>query len=165
MQRLAIVSLALFLASPAVAQGVQHADPSEIDRLVAGFTGQSIGAIGGAKAPVDRRLRLKACTRSLSLSWYGTPGRTVAIECAETGGWRIFVQTVGTVADHSSRPIVARGETVTISIRGRGFTVQRQGEAKEAGARGEWIKVSTGRDSAPVNARVERPGLVVIPAG
>lgn len=164
--RLAILALAVAIAAPASARSAGSTDPAEIDRLVAGFTGQPIGAVGGARAPVDRRLRLAACAGPLALDWYGTPGKTVAVSCPDPGGWQIYVNVLASApAAKTSAPIVARGETVTIAVRGRGFTVQRQGEAMEAGAEGDWIKVRTGPDAAPVRARIERPGLVVIPAG
>lgn len=161
----ATIVYAAFAIVPQPALAKQHVDPAAIDRLVEGFTGAAIGTTGGARAPVDRRLRLSACAEPLALDWHGAQGRTVAVSCGASGGWRIFVNlvTAGTVA--KSEPVIARGEVVTIAVRGRGFTVQRQGEAQEAGAVGAWIKVRTGPKSAPVSARVERPGFVMIPAG
>jgi flagella basal body P-ring formation protein FlgA len=58
-------------------------------------------------------------------------------------------------------------------VRGRGFTVQQSGEAVEGGSIGDWIAVRTdprpgSRGSArgeAIRARIERPGLAVIPAG
>jgi flagella basal body P-ring formation protein FlgA len=164
--RLHFVLIAAAFAAPAVAQAPAITDPAQIDRLVEGFTGQKTGVVGGARAPVDRRLRLAACAEPLILDWYGTPGQTVSVSCAGAGGWRIYVNLLGAVsAAKSTTPMIAKGETVTVAVRGRGLTVQRQGEAMEAGAEGDWIKVRTSPDAAPLRARVERPGLVVIPAG
>lgn len=164
--RYPLIALAAAIAAPAAAQSQGQADLAQIDRLVEGFTGQPVGTTGGARAPVDRRLRLAACAAPLALDWYGTPGKTVAVSCEGAGGWRIYVNILApTQAAKSSAPVIARGETVTIAVRGRGFTVQRQGEAMEAGAEGDWIKVRTAPDAPPVRARIERPGLVVIPAG
>jgi flagella basal body P-ring formation protein FlgA len=50
-------------------------------------------------------------------------------------------------------------------VRGRGFSVQQQGEAMESGAVGEWIFVRTARKAEALRARIERPGLAVVPAG
>lgn len=162
--RYPLLALVALLAIPAKAQSQGLADLAQIDRLVEGFTGQPTGTVGGARAPVDRRLRLAACAAPLALDWYGAPGKIVSVSCA--GGWQIYVNILApTQSAKSAAPMVARGETVTIAVRGRGFTVQRQGEAMEAGAEGDWIKVRTAPDAAPVRARVERPGLVVIPAG
>jgi flagella basal body P-ring formation protein FlgA len=154
------------LAGPSNAQSQGQADLTQIDRMVEAFTGQPIGTVGGARAPVDRRLRLAACAAPFALDWYGAPGKTVSVSCTGSGGWQIYVNILApTQSAKSAVPMIARGETVTIAVRGRGFTVQRQGEAMEAGAEGDWIKVRTGPDAAAVRARVERPGLVVIPAG
>ena len=43
-------------AAPALAAG--FASPEEIDSAVAEFTGAAIGTEGGARLPIDRRLRL-----------------------------------------------------------------------------------------------------------
>jgi flagella basal body P-ring formation protein FlgA len=51
-----------------------------------------------------------------------------------------------------------------IAVRGRGFSVQQPGEAVEGGAVGDWIFVRTAPKAEALRARIERPGLVVIPA-
>src|SRR6478609_6219167 len=62
--KLAVAALALLGATaPALAAG--FADPAAIDRAVAAFTGAPIGTPGGARTPVDRRLRLAACNAGL----------------------------------------------------------------------------------------------------
>lgn len=161
-----LLALAALLAGPVSAQSQGLADLAQIDRLVESFTGQPIGTVGGARAPVDRRLRLAACAAPVALGWYGAPGKTVSVSCAGADGWQIYVNILApTQSAKSATPMIARGETVTIAVRGLGFTVQRQGEAMKSGAEGDWIKVRTAPDAAPVRARVERPGLVVIPAG
>jgi len=35
----------------------------------------------------------------------------------------------------------------------------------DSGGEGDWIAIRTSRETAPVRARIERPGLAVIPAG
>jgi flagella basal body P-ring formation protein FlgA len=140
-------------------------DPVEIDRAVATFTGKTAGEVGGAATLVDSRLRLASCGSPLSLDWYGSAGRTVSVACPGKGGWQIYVNLRQAPRAQAAAPAIRRGEAVTIAFRGRGFTVQQQGEARSSGAVGEWIEVRTDRRSPTLRARVERPGLVVIDNG
>ncbi|MEL7446516.1 MAG: flagella basal body P-ring formation protein FlgA [Pseudomonadota bacterium] len=139
-------------------------DPAEIDRAVEIFTGARIGESGGARSEADRRLRLDACTSPLATQWYGRPGKTIQVECPGIHGWRIFVSTVPTAGAAKTDPVVRRGDPITVAIRGRGFTVQQSGEARESGGIGDWIAIRTARKADPIRARIERPGLAVIPA-
>ena len=148
-------------AAPAVA--ASFADPAAIDRAVAQFTGAEIGAPGGARTPVDRRLKLARCP-SFALEWYGKSRDTVLVRCPEAGGWRIFVP-LAAGASHGAAvagpDVVSRGEMVTITVRGAGFSLSRQGEAMEGGAVGEWIRVRpVDKKADPLRAQVLRPGLV-----
>jgi flagella basal body P-ring formation protein FlgA len=151
--------LALGIACPAGA--ADFADPANIDREVAQFTGAPIGAVGGARLPVDRRLKLAQCAAPLALQWYGKNRDTVLVRCPVTGGWRLFVPIEAHPAAVAAEPVVARGEAVSIVVQGKGFTLSRQGEALEGGAIGEWIRVRpAGRKADPVRARVIDPGKV-----
>ena len=58
--------------------------------------------------------------------------------------------------------IVARGDLVSIVVEGPGFMVQQSGEAMEAGAQGEWIRVRPSGTRETLRARIEEPGRVVI---
>jgi flagellar basal body P-ring formation protein FlgA len=157
--KLAVAALALLgTAAPALAAG--FADPAAIDRAVAAFTGAPIGTPGGARTPVDRRLRLAPCGASLALEWYGRARDTVLVRCPEQGGWRLFVPLAAGGAQQSGPDVVSRGEMVTITVRGSGFTLSRQGEALEAGAIGEWIRVKPANKGEPLRAQVVRPGVV-----
>ena len=163
--RHAPLGLAL-LAAPVLAAAPM--DLSIIDRAVTDFTGADIGQPGGAKLPVDRRLRLTACQAPLDLQWFGRDQRSVQVACPREG-WRIYVAVDGG-SNHPSRvpqqygeAIVKRGENVSILVRGRGFTLTRQGSAVEDGARGEWIKVrATGQRTETLRAMVLSPGQVGI---
>lgn len=163
--KLALAAAVLGVASTPVA-AAGFADPAAIDRAVAQFTGADIGSPGGARTPVDRRLRLAQCPSNFSLEWYGKSRDTVLVRCPEAGGWRIFVPlTAGAGGSHAMAAagpdVVARGEVVTITVRGAGFTLSRQGEAMEAGAVGEWIRVrSVDKKGDALRAQVLRPGLV-----
>ncbi|MEM7701635.1 MAG: flagella basal body P-ring formation protein FlgA [Pseudomonadota bacterium] len=153
--------------------------PSEIDQAVATFTGAGVGEIGGARAAADQRLRLAACAQPLALSWHGTTRSAVKVECSQTlsgvAPWRIFVATRPATQTLSSapastrqgpaHPTIRRGDPVTVIVRGRGFTVQQAGEAMENGSVGDWIGVRTARQADPIRARIERPGLAIIPSG
>lgn len=165
--RHAPIGLAL-LAAPLLAAAPM--DLSIIDRAVADFTGAPQGQPGGAKLPVDRRLRLDPCTGPLDLSWFGRDQRSVQVTCPQSG-WKIYVAIDGaasTPARGSAQTggfaggtIVNRGEGVTILARGSGFTLTRQGEALEAGAMGQWIKIRpVGDKKAVLRAQVLRPGQV-----
>lgn len=164
------------LAAPAdAAQGL--VEPAEIDRAVRSFTGAGIGETGGAVAPADPRLRLAACADDLRLEWHGTARAAVSVECPRTlagsGPWRIFVATrpSGDGAPGAgvraralpASPAIKRGDPVTVVVRGRGFSVQQTGEATESGHPGDWIGIRTARQGEPVRARIERPGLAIIP--
>ena len=140
------------------------ADLDAIDSAIAGFAGAGIGQPGGAILPVDRRLRLAACARPLDLSWRDSRHDTVLVQCPVPGGWHIYaaVRALG------GGPVaVARGEAVTISVTGDGFSVSQSGEAVDSGAIGDWIRVRAAKDSGPrgdaIRARILRPGEVEVP--
>lgn len=159
---------ALIAASAAQAQTSPFHDLVAIDREVAAFLGAGIGEAGGATLPVDRRLRLAACRSQLSLGWQGTRQDTVLVQCPDVGGWRLFVAVGGTnrqgaAASAPAAPAVARGDALTIALAGEGFSVSQAGEAMESGPVGGWIRVRTSARATPIRARIERPGLVVVP--
>lgn len=151
--------LTLGAAVPGLAAG--FADPGTIDRAVAEFTGAEIGAPGGARSPVDRRLRLAECASGLALDWYGRGRDTVLVRCPDQGGWRLFVPLSAGGSQAAGPDVVSRGDMVSITVRGSGFSLSRQGEALEAGAVGDWIRVRPAdRRGEPLRAQVMRPGLV-----
>ncbi len=162
-----MVCLPLFAAAAAAqttsAQG--FTDPDSIDRAVTQFTGVPVGEVGGARVPADRRLRLAACAGPLNVSWHGRSRSTVQVACPGPESWRIFIATRAAPQSEQAAPIVSRGDPITVVVRGRGFTVQQTGEAMDNGAIGDWIAVRTARDASPIRARIERPGLAIIPAG
>jgi flagella basal body P-ring formation protein FlgA len=139
-------------------------DLTEIDREVSTFTGKSIGQSGGAMMPVDRRLRLNSCRSPLALSWRTTRRDSVSVQCPDPGSWRIFVPVR---VEEGGQVIVMRGEAVSISVVGDGFAVSQPGEAMDAGAVGDWIRVRGLKDGSPrgdaMRGRVVRPGEVEVP--
>jgi flagella basal body P-ring formation protein FlgA len=144
-------------------------DPAAIDRAVAEFTGAAIGTPGGARGPSDPRLRLAGCGGPLAVSWHTTARMAVQVECPGPTAWRIFIAIApaqgAASAARAAAPAVKRGDAITLVVRGRGFSVQQSGEALQAGAVGDWIDVRTSRKSEALRARIERPGLAVIPTG
>lgn len=161
--KLLSLSLSLLLAA-APALAAPFADPVAIDGAVALFTGMPLGSPGGAAQPVDRRLRLSACANPLSVGWYAGRRDTVLVQCPDPGSWRLFVPLL--VSAGAESPAVLRGEAVTISLAGAGFTVSQPGEAMEAGAVGSWIRVKPASgNNQPLRARIVRPGLVEVDLG
>lgn len=165
----AMAAIAVFtFATEAIASA--PLDHDMIDRAVADFTGAGIGEPGGARLPVDRRLRLSPCPSAFDLTWFGRDRRSVQVACPAQG-WRIYVAVDGaafapstpTASRAASEPLVRRGETVSIVAQGRGFALTRQGEAVDNGAQGDWIRVrTTGAKAGTVRAQVLRPGQVGI---
>lgn len=143
-------------AAPAFAQG--FADPAGIDREVAAFLGVPPSDAGTAFVPVDRRLRLAQCARPLALGWQGTRRDSILVQCP--GVWRIYVRTTS-LSGSATMAAVKRGQPVSVSVRGAGFTVSQNAQALEDGAVGDWVRIRVGKDSE-LQARVTRPGVVSI---
>lgn len=164
--RLAPLALPVLLplCNPA-AEAREMTDPAMIDRAVTEFTGVATGAPGGARAAADQRLQLAACAGSLAVSWHTAARNVVQVECPGPVSWRIFVAIMPAGETRAAAPAVKRGDALTVMVRGRSFSVQQPGEAMEAGGVGDWIEVRTSRKGEPLRARIERPGLAVIPAG
>ena len=80
--------LAGLAAVPAAAQ-VRFQDTTAIDVAVAAFTGQAAGTQGGARAPVDPRLKLAACPLP-QLDWRSGYQDAVVVTC-DSPRWRIYV--------------------------------------------------------------------------
>lgn len=154
------------IAAAAAAVGA-FADLDAIDRQVSAFTGAPAGAVGGAVTPIDRRLRLQPCRSGLALSWRTAVHDSVVVQCADANGWRIFVPVKQAAMSPQTAKAVNRGDAVSISVTGEGFTVSQPGEALQSGAVGDWIQVrpaSAGRTPAEtMRARIVRPGLVALP--
>ena len=160
-----VLTLAALLAS-APAQAQIAPNLADLDRAVSSFTGAAIGEPGGAAQAVDRRLHLAPCAAPPVISWYGSGRDTVSVRCPDPGSWRIFVPLVQGGQSANSQPAVLRGEAVTISLEGEGFSIAQSGEALDPGAVGAWIRVRPANVSAPpFRARIVRPGLVAVDLG
>lgn len=159
----AVIACMPIFAAAANAQST-FTDPATIDSAVTAFTGAPIGEVGGARVQADRRLRLAACAAPLDVAWHGQSRSTLRVACNGPQSWRIFIATLADQQAAPSEPIVSRGDPITVVVHGRGFSVQQAGEAMDNGAAGDWIAVRTARDASPIRARIERPGLAIIPA-
>jgi len=168
------LALALSLSAPgaAVAQDARFTDLAAIDAELTAFTGAPVGTPGGARHPVDRRLRLAACGQPLDLAWHGRRADMIRVECNAGSGWRIFVpiNSGGETAAVSAAPqvpvtVVERGQIISIAIEGRGFSIAQQGEALEDGAIGAWIRIRPEGNREALRARIVTPGRAVIPIG
>jgi flagella basal body P-ring formation protein FlgA len=152
-----VFAMAAACASPAMGQS--FADLSAIDREVAAFIGVNPNAPDGAFAPVDRRMKLAACNRPLNLTWMGNRRQTVMVQCPTPGGWKLYVPIYAASVGQAIQPVISRGDAVSVTLSGPGFSVSQSAEALEAGAVGEWIRVRVGKDTE-LRAQVIRPGAV-----
>ena len=154
-------------AATMILAAAPFADLDAIVREVAAYTGAAIGETGGAMQPVDRRLRLMHCLAPLALAWRGQARDTVVVDCPDLRGWRLFVPVKSAAPGAGASAAISRGDVISISVMGPGFTVTRPGEAMESGAPGAWIRVrpadGTARGGEPLRARVIRPGLAGVP--
>lgn len=168
--------LAGLAAQPALAQQ-KFENLDRIDSLVAMTVGANLGEPGGARAPVDRRLRLAACP-----AMPGVEGPTfgAAIVRCDALGWRIRVPLVAgaTAAVAPSAPaaryapaahavskeaVVKKGDPVQLTAGNALFEVSRLMIADEDGAIGDTIRVREDRKSTPVMAKIVAMGVVRIP--
>ncbi|MGB7408573.1 MAG: flagella basal body P-ring formation protein FlgA [Pontixanthobacter sp.] len=163
--RTSLVIAAMISATSLAARSSPFTNTVAIDREVARFTGAAIGTNGGARTAVDARLRLASCRAPLDLALYGVRRDSVAVRCPDPGGWRIFVPLIRSAqsAPIAERPIIEKGDHLSVIIEGRGFSVVQTGEAIEDGAVGDWIRVQPPGKGEPIRARADRPGRVVIP--
>ncbi|MCB2049233.1 MAG: flagella basal body P-ring formation protein FlgA [Novosphingobium sp.] len=167
------IATAVALAAAALPASAGFADLDAIESKVVAFTGAGIGAAGGPVRPLDRRLRLRACLSEIALDWRAGRRDTVTVRCTDPGGWSLFVPVMATTPASTAyapaaAPSVRRGDAVSLSISGSGFTVSRPAEALDNGATGDWIRVRPVTDrrmaEEPLRARIVRPGLVSIAA-
>lgn len=150
---------AALLCGATAAQAGSFEDPGAIDGRVAAFLGVDPGQAGTAFVPVDRRLRLSTCNAPLSLGWYGARRESVLVQCPQAGGWKLYVRVLGASTGPAAMPVVMRGDSVTVTLAGPGFSVSQSGEALEQGAVGQWVRVRVGKGDE-MRAQVLRPGAV-----
>lgn len=166
-----IVALLLAAAAPAAFQ-----DIAALDRAVAGFTGHALGEEGGARTPIDARLRLRACPMA-AIAWRSEAHDAVTISC--TGpDWRLFVPVrrsvpVANVAAAAAaprvvppvkaEPVIRRGDPVVIEAGSEGFAISREGVAMADAAPGARFLVRVEDAKTPVQAMALAAGRATLP--
>ncbi|WP_298307486.1 flagella basal body P-ring formation protein FlgA [uncultured Erythrobacter sp.] len=165
MTAIVVASLPVFatLASAQEGDARSYTNPTEIDHAVEQFTGAAIGEIGGARLPADRRLRLSNCQEPLGVKWHGRAQTIVRVDCTGPNRWHVFMAITPAKPAPEIVKVVTRGDPITVIVRGRGFSVQQSAEAMESGAVGDWIALRSASRRDTIRARIERPGLAVIP--
>ena len=167
MKKLALLTLAL--ATPVAAAPFQ--DTATLDRAVASFTERSIGAEGGARTPVDPRLKLAACP-TVSLAWRSEAHDAVVVTCSGPS-WRVFVpvaRATPTVAVASPTapapqgpPVIRRGDPVMVEAGTDDFSVTRAGVALGDAAAGAHFAVKVDDAKGPVQAVAVESGRATLP--
>ncbi len=164
--------LALLLATPAMAAGFQ--DTAGLDRAVAAFTGHAIGDEGGARAPVDVRLKLAQCP-TVALSWRTPSHDSVVIACSGPD-WKIYVPmrasatpvaetSIAVAAAPAARtpPVIKRGDPVVIEAASEGFAISREGIAMGDAPVGGRFLVKVGDARTSVQAIALAGGRATLP--
>lgn len=154
--------------------GAAFQDTAGLDRAVAAFTGRPIGAEGGARTPIDSRLRLAQCP-TVAMSWRTEAHDAVVVTCSGPD-WRIFVPVVRATPLPSApalRPVVAapvkvepvirRGDPVMIEAGSPGFSITREGVAMADAAPGARLAVRVEDAKAPVQALAVAAGRARLP--
>jgi len=138
-------------------------DSTALDRQVAAHLGAQIGEAGGARAPIDAKLRLKRCSNGARFS--DTNNNAVMVSCPELG-WRIFVPVRRNQAGLSSQPdrtdefVVLRNQPLTLVVKRPSFSVSYGVVAQKNGRIGDYIPVRADRKSKELMARVSGSGEV-----
>lgn len=170
-----VATVAAAAAAPAFAAGFQ--DIAALDRAVADFTGAPVGRTGGARAPVDARLKLAQCP-TVSLAWRTVAQDAVVVRCSGPE-WRIFVPVlmpasaapvpvaaapaVGRSPVVPQEPIIRRNDPVMIEAGSDGFSITREGVALGDAAPGGRFMVKVEGAKGPVQATAVAPGRATLP--
>lgn len=161
--------IALLLAAAAMPQ---FQDTASLDRAVAAFTGRPLGAEGGARTPIDARLRLQACP-TVALSWRSEAHDAVVVNCSGPD-WRLFVPVLApavapvaaaprAAAIARIEPVIRRGDPVVIEAGSPGFSISREGIALTDAAPGARFTVRVENAKAPVQAVAVAQGRATLP--
>lgn len=168
-----LLPLALAVAAPAAAQDFQSTQA--LDTVVAQFTGQSVGAQGGARAPVDKRLKLQSCAAP-QLEWHSAAKDAVVVRCIAPV-WRIFVPVNAVpqpkaapvaagpapAAPVKAAPVIRRGDPITVEAGAAGFSITRDGVAMGDAAAGARLLVKVDDRKPPIQAVAIGSGRARLP--
>lgn len=146
-----------------------------LDRLVEQFAGAPIGMEGGARAAVDKRLKLAACDAP-QLSWRSAAEDAVVIRCQGPQQWRVFVPVnalpkpaapamTAMPAPAVVKPatVIKRGDPVMVEAGSAGFSITREGMAMADAAAGARVLVKIDEKRPPVAAIALEPGRARLP--
>ena len=165
----------LFLASAPAAAG-EFQSTQMLDTIVAQFTGKAIGEIGGARAPVDNRLKLASCAAP-QLEWH-TPAQDAVVVRCMAPGWRIFVP-VNAVPQPKAAPVAAapmakappvvkaepvirRGDAVSVEVNAAGFSITREGIAMSDAPAGGRLTIRMDEKKPPIQAIAVESGRATL---
>lgn len=162
--------LALMLAAPASAGEFQSTQM--LDTIVAQFTGRGIGETGGARAPVDNRLKLASCAAP-QLEWRNESQDAVVVRCMAPG-WRIFVPVnaaprpkpdaasaapaTRAVPAVKAEAVIKRGDAVSVEVNAVGFSITREGIAMTDAPPGGRLMIKVDEKKPPIQAIAIEPG-------
>lgn len=165
-----MIALLIALSGPTAA----FQSTETLDQLVERFAGAPIGAEGGARAAVDKRLKLAACDAP-QLSWRSPAEDAVVIRCQGPQQWRVFVPvnalpkaaapTAATPAPVAAKVefVIRRGDPVMLEAGAAGFSITREGLAMADAAVGGRVLVKTDDKRPPVAAIALAPGRAKLP--
>jgi flagella basal body P-ring formation protein FlgA len=168
-----LLSLALAAASPAAAQDFQSTPV--LDTIVAQFTGVAMGELGGARAPVDKRLKLQACPAP-QLEWRSEAKDAVVVRCMAPA-WRIYVPVNAVPQPRAApvataqvpatparlAPVIRRGDPITVEAGSPGFSITRDGIAMGDAAPGARLMVKVDEKKPPIQAVALESGRARLP--
>ncbi|MBX3595311.1 flagella basal body P-ring formation protein FlgA [Sphingomonas sp.] len=147
-----------------------------LDKLVERFVGAPIGAEGGARAAVDKRLKLAACDAP-ELSWRSSAEDAVVIRCQGPKQWRLFVAidalpkpvaapTLAVApAPVQAKPeiVIKRGDPILIEAGSAGFSITSDGVAMADASAGGRVLVKVDDKRPPIAAIAVEPGRARLP--
>jgi flagellar basal body P-ring formation protein FlgA len=168
-----ILALALAAAAPAAAADFQST--VVLDTIVSQFTGKKIGELGGARTPIDQRLKLMSCPAP-QLEWRSDNHDTVIVRCMAPV-WRIYVPVnalpqpkpvaatpvAAAPAPVKAEPVIRRGDAVTVEIAAAGFSIARDGTALSDAPAGGRVSIKIDEKKPPIQAVAIEPGRAKMP--
>ena len=164
------------LLAPLLAGGaIAFQDTAGLDRAVAAFTSRPVGAEGGARTPIDPRLRLAQCS-TVALAWRTEAHDAVVVSCSGPD-WRIFVPVIrpasapppaaaaraAPIVAVKADPVIRRGDPVVIEAGSNGFSISREGTAQGDAPPGGRFLVKVDGAKGPVQAIAIEPGRATLP--
>ncbi len=168
-----LLTLALAAATPVAAQDFQST--LVLDAIVAQFTGKPLGEQGGARTPVDKRLKLQSCAAP-QLEWRSDAKDAVVVRCMAPA-WRIYVPVNAApqprkaplalaeapVAPVKAAPVIRRGDPITVEAGSPGFSITRDGIAMGDAAAGARLMVKIDDRKPPIQAVALESGRARLP--